>query len=185
MSDLLSVITFMGVTVALALPSLVALVIYMRQQQHSPTAFATMEETLTDMSTRLRYVEQERGQDHLKILALQSRMTYLENGMTILVNQIRRLGQEPDFMPDFMTEKVIIAAPIEPTAQALQGILTEQFNSEELDSLCFELGIPNEDIEGKTHSARARALVTFMKRRNSLGQLAAAIEKIRPNNKEL
>lgn len=174
MSDLLSVITFMGVTVALALPSLVALVIYVRS--HSPGALATMEATVSDMARDLRELQQERKADHQKIMTLIARMSYLESGISVLVQQVRSLGLEPQFVPDFMT----VPVPVDVNEPDLLKVLVDRFSKEELDDLCFGLNVPAEEIGGGTHSARARALVQYMRRRGNLNILADEVARLRP-----
>jgi len=61
-----------------------------------------------------------------------------------------------------------------------RGILTS-FNKDELEGLCFELGVDYDSLEGEAKPAKVRALISFMNRRGQLGQLIDTLHKVRPN----
>ncbi|MFN2107592.1 MAG: hypothetical protein ACK2UJ_22130 [Candidatus Promineifilaceae bacterium] len=53
--------------------------------------------------------------------------------------------------------------------------LVDEFNIEELQDLCFAMGIDYEELGGAGKSAKARELVLYMQRRGRLGELNEAI----------
>ncbi|MFN2104292.1 MAG: effector-associated domain EAD1-containing protein [Candidatus Promineifilaceae bacterium] len=63
----------------------------------------------------------------------------------------------------------------EPDAQELHQRLVDEFNIEELQDLCFALGVDYEELGGTGKSAKARELVLYMQRRGRLGELNEAI----------
>jgi len=58
--------------------------------------------------------------------------------------------------------------------------LVTGFNLPELEDLIFELGIAPDEIAGQTRSAKARELASYCKRNGRLGDLEAAIDRLRP-----
>jgi hypothetical protein len=63
----------------------------------------------------------------------------------------------------------------EADVQELHRRLVDQFNIEELQDLCFALGIDYEELGGTGKSAKARELVLYMQRRGRLDELSEAI----------
>jgi hypothetical protein len=55
----------------------------------------------------------------------------------------------------------------------LSQILKETFSPDELQTLCFTLGIPYEDLPGDTHTGKAEEIVAYMQRRQQLAELTA------------
>lgn len=62
----------------------------------------------------------------------------------------------------------------------LYQLLADHFNLEELQELCFILGVRYDDLSGQTLSAKSLALQTFMERRNQLAQLIEQLTILRP-----
>ncbi|MFN2164308.1 MAG: hypothetical protein ACK2UN_19740, partial [Candidatus Promineifilaceae bacterium] len=58
--------------------------------------------------------------------------------------------------------------------------LVELFNLEELRELCFILGVEFDLLAGSSTAAKARQLVEYMRRRDSLEQLKKAMKELRP-----
>ncbi len=58
--------------------------------------------------------------------------------------------------------------------------LAQSFNLDEIKDACFELGVDYEELSGDTKSGRIRELLTYLKRRDSMGGLIAYCVKIRP-----
>jgi hypothetical protein len=68
---------------------------------------------------------------------------------------------------------------IDPT-QLLQT-LVEQFDLEELRTLCFDLGIDFDNLRGESKAGKARELVLYTKRRQQLDHLVARVQELRPD----
>jgi hypothetical protein len=62
---------------------------------------------------------------------------------------------------------------------SLRQILTDRFNSEELQTLCFELGIEYENLGGQGKAGKARELIGYVERRDLIIELISAGEKLR------
>lgn len=63
----------------------------------------------------------------------------------------------------------------------LREILNSHFNLEEIETLCFDLKIDFENLDGRSKQAKAREIVLYCERNGQLDQLVAAIERLRPN----
>jgi len=71
--------------------------------------------------------------------------------------------------------------PKVPSTSELHRLLAKHYDLEELRTLAFDLGVDWDELGGETKSARARELIAYLKRRNRLGDLVAAIETSRPD----
>jgi len=67
----------------------------------------------------------------------------------------------------------------DPAIADLYRQLVTKFDLEELENLCFDLGIDFDEIKGKSKSAKARDLVLYMQRRGQLDRLRQAIQRLR------
>lgn len=63
----------------------------------------------------------------------------------------------------------------------LRKALIEQFNEEELKTLCFDLALDYEMLPGEGKGGKIRELIAYMKRRNRLQELVEAVQYARPN----
>ena len=64
----------------------------------------------------------------------------------------------------------------------LRALLIESFNLEELHTLCFDLSINFDSLEGSTLDSKARALIALCQRQNRLPDLLAICRQQRPQN---
>ena len=62
----------------------------------------------------------------------------------------------------------------------LHQLLANYFNLEELQELCFILGVRYDDLSGQTLSAKALDLRTYLERRNRLPELVEQLTSLRP-----
>ncbi len=63
----------------------------------------------------------------------------------------------------------------------LYEVLDTRFSLDELQDLCFGLGLEWEDLAGGTRGAKARELISFLRRRGRLDALIDAIRRSRPD----
>lgn len=71
--------------------------------------------------------------------------------------------------------------PVNDFANQLFQVIKDRFNFEETRTLCFQMGVEYDDLPGDGRSAKARELVSLMKRTNQLDQLWKTIQAIRPD----
>jgi len=64
---------------------------------------------------------------------------------------------------------------------SLREILSNHFSLDELQVLCFDLGIDSENLRGETKQARAVEIVTYCERHGRTNDLIAAVRRLRPN----
>lgn len=69
--------------------------------------------------------------------------------------------------------------PSEQLSLLRQNII-EYFNKDELRSLCFDLGIRYDDLEGDTISRKSLALVEYLNKRQRIPQLIDTLNELRP-----
>ena len=68
-----------------------------------------------------------------------------------------------------------------PAARYLAPLLNTYFSLEELEGLCFEMGIDADNLRGQTKEAKARALVSHCERHGTLDELKRVMRIARPN----
>jgi hypothetical protein len=84
---------------------------------------------------------------------------------------------------DIAPQHITATAPTGPSTvvpgrRQLNQRLIKSFSLDELNDLIFELGLSPDDIAGNTVRAKARELVLYCERRDRLGDLHAAIERM-------
>lgn len=67
-----------------------------------------------------------------------------------------------------------------PERSILHDGLTSLFSLDDLEQLCFDLGIPWEEIPGNTRTAKTRELIDYFIRRGRITDLLAYSTKVRP-----
>jgi len=63
----------------------------------------------------------------------------------------------------------------------LRNKITSYFNDDEIQSLCFDLGIEYENLAGETREAKARELVIYCERTSKVSQLVNRCRELRPS----
>ena len=66
---------------------------------------------------------------------------------------------------------------------ALRQVLYDHFSLEELRTLCADLDVDHDDLEGEGKEPKARELIAYLQRRERLGQLVTYIQQHRPDIK--
>lgn len=134
-----------------------------------------------ELSDRLATLENDRQRDHAEMQRLRIRLTELEIGVRVLIAQVKRLGESPDWGGDDAT-------PVEPESAETAGVdnmtlhrnIATLFDADEIDDLAFRLGIPPDEIEGKRRETRARNLVLYADRRERVDELVELVRQLRP-----
>lgn len=67
------------------------------------------------------------------------------------------------------------------TGRGLVPLLNNYFNLSEIESLCFEMGIDDENLRGQTKDEKARSLVKHCENRGRLDELKRYMRLQRPN----
>ena len=91
-------------------------------------------------------------------------------------------------MSEMVDVQVLLGTIEEPTRRQFQGLtrqellrlLREHFVNEELEAICFELGVEYEDLGGDTNLRKAMGLVSMMERTGRLGELVEVMGRERP-----
>jgi hypothetical protein len=63
----------------------------------------------------------------------------------------------------------------------LRKLLAARFNTGELRTLCFDLGVDYEDLPGESKADKARELVSYCERRDCLDKLVQIGRQLRPD----
>jgi len=129
-----------------------------------------------ELSDRLATLENDRQRDHIEMQRLRLRLTELEIGVRVLIAQVKRLGESPDWGDDDPPPGDV--APVD--NMALHRNIAALFDADEIDDLAFRLGIPPDEIEGKRRDTRARNLVLYADRRERVDELVALVRQLRP-----
>ena len=70
-----------------------------------------------------------------------------------------------------------------PEGKLMQQLLNEYFSMEDIEQLCFEMNIDEENLRGATKQGKARAMVLECERAERLGELKRLMRVKRPNLK--
>ncbi|MFN8484766.1 MAG: CHAT domain-containing protein [Anaerolineae bacterium] len=64
---------------------------------------------------------------------------------------------------------------------SLRQAMSDRMSLDEIESLCFDLGIDADNLGGDNKSAKIRELIQYMQRRGRLDDLTAQLAKVRPD----
>lgn len=145
--------------------------IYFVRRRDPPTAYATMEQTIQELSDQVRVL-------HRDVMAMRTRVAELSLGVSVLSSQIRRLNHEPEWKD---TAAVKEAPPDDLDTTALHRKLVRLFNIEELNDLAYQMKIDTGELGEPTKSGRARAIILYAERRGELPRLVTLCRQLRPN----
>jgi hypothetical protein len=142
-----------------------------------------------ELAGQLRQMERERRRDHAEILRLQTVVAELNLGIKILIRQVERLNQRPDYtITESLLQEVhenieteVVKPPVIPNLPSLQRMIARRFDINELDDLSFQLGIETGELGENTRSGKAQAIIKYMDRRGELDKLVEMLKAIRPN----
>lgn len=95
-----------------------------------------------------------------------------------LLRQLEEMGVEPAARPNGIIKA---AKRGEMPLQELHQLIEQYFNSEEIHSLAFKLGIEYENITGSTRKLRALSLIEYCARHGLLQALVGWCKKKRPS----
>lgn len=71
--------------------------------------------------------------------------------------------------------------PEDELRRRLRQVLVERFNESELRTLCFELDVDYESLQGQGKADKARELVAYLGRRQRIQGLALTVKRLRPD----
>lgn len=179
-------ITLMGLMVtAFFSVELWAAVLVIRRREPI-SVIKDMNAEIAAMSTRLRASEARQEASHQQILRLESLVTELDRGIKVLLQQLARLNETPDYTrisPPLA--EVVSAAAVDALAArdkaTLQRKMARRFSMAELSDLALELGIEDGVLTGDTTSERAKAIIQYMARREQMDKLVELCERERPS----
>jgi len=64
----------------------------------------------------------------------------------------------------------------------LRQVLADQYTAEELETLCFDLGVKYDSLPGQGTPAKARELLVYLNHRGRIPDLIMTVREQRPNN---
>lgn len=140
-------------------------------RQATAETYATLDGTVQSMSRQIAELQSSTAR-------LSSRVAALEDGISILMRQIRNAGMEPDWKPD---DAVMVNLPV--NMNDLAAKIQTRFNLDELDDLARAIDINPEDVPGETLPRRSVELVEMAQRHGLMGPLIMACREMRPRAK--
>lgn len=165
------------------------MLLYNRLRRIPPSAYAEMEQTLTDMTRQMSDLSRQQADDHSEMRRLRTEIARIDRALQEYADRFLALtrefkeatGREPATRPP--GPEVVAAAPA-PAAVDEQGrlkqLIAELFDAEEIATLAFDLGL-SRSLKGDTPDERARALVGAAGRRGKLDKLTALARQERPD----
>lgn len=174
-------LTVAAVTLVSVLLSVPGWWLFYRSARRVPAdAYWQMEQTLGDMSRRMRDLETDRQRDHLLVLRLQGELELWKEYSRRVADLLREAGHEPPPAPTVAPMPDIRPEDERADQVTTQRRIAEAFNLEELNDLAFRVGFDPDELKGDTVTARSRSLVGFAKRRGRMAELIAMCRLLRP-----
>lgn len=127
------------------------------------------------MEKRLDIIRAEVDDLHDARATDQEEIRELRDGVSRLVEQIRRANMEPVWTPDQVKRRPRSSAAV------LARRIAQAFSVDEMSGLAFEIGLSGDELRGDTRDERARALVTYMENRGRLSDLRRLVDEQRPS----
>lgn len=193
------------VAVAATLPVLVAFLLWKRQaefqfqvqselRKQMQEQIDAQQKTIRFLTGRVDELEQARAREYAEteILRqetenLRQEVGELRSGVASLTRQLEGADMTPAWRPPVKAgqengpgkdgKQAAVDAP------ALQQFLAEHFNLEDMADLAMRLEVDIEDVGGETKEAKARSLVSYMKRRKRLVELRDLARQLRPEGR--
>lgn len=166
-NDAMLLVEAIVVTAAVIAIGATSLYAYTQRQRQSHDVYSVL-------MTQVDELTRERQQDYSLLKQLQVRITELEIGVRVLVAQIERLGEKPEWSPTAVVVEDATAA------RPLHEVLSYYFNNEELDDLAARVGIDHESLAGRTRIKRAQSLVEAAARMSVTDVLIDTARELRP-----
>lgn len=207
MTSNISIVLFVTVTIIFAIPSLIAMTVYVRNQQRNPDSYnklvqalGTSEIRIDSTNARMDKLEREYSAAQDKIHELQEqaidlqaeisqlRLAFAEQAQIIkrLLTQMEKAGLTPDLPADLPALPAPSPAKVKRKTRAetsqLREMLKQQFSMSELDELAFSLEIDADELSGTTRATRVNSLISYAERRNMLDKLTELVAKERPQS---
>ena len=98
-----------------------------------------------------------------------------------LGDQLRTVGITPRTIADYPPRDDVTIPPLATMGNAkLLGVLKDGFNSDEITSMAFEVGMPSDQLGDGTARSRANQLFDWARRNKKLSALGIAVRTERP-----
>lgn len=198
----LQIFWMVAVAAAVTLPVLAAFLMWKRQTEFQFQTLTDLrgqmqeqidaqQKTIRFLTGRVDELEVARAREYAEteILRqetenLRQEVDELRRGVTSLTRQIEAADMTPAWrLPVKESGPVKDGKPAGVDAVALQQFIAEFFNLEDMRDLAMRLGVDFEDVAGETKEAKARSLVSYMKRRKRLSELRDLVRQLRPEGR--
>ena len=191
-----------AVAAAVTLPVLAAFLMWKRQAEFQFQTLSDLrgqmqeqidaqQKTIRFLTGRVDELEVARAREYAEteILRqetenLRQEVGELRSGVASLTRQLEAADMTPAWRPPVKEGgPVKDGKPAGVDAVALQQFIAEFFNLEDMRDLALRLDVDFEDVAGETKEAKARALVSYMKRRKRLVELRDLVRQLRPEGR--
>lgn len=191
-----------AVAAAVTLPVLAAFLMWKRQAEFQFQTLSDLrgqmqeqidaqQKTIRFLTGRVDELEVARAREYAEteILrqeteSLRQEVGELRSGVASLTRQLEAADMTPAWRPPVKEGgPVKDGKPAGVDAVALQQFIAEFFNLEDMRDLALRLDVDFEDVAGETKEAKARALVSYMKRRKRLVELRDLVRQLRPEGR--
>ncbi len=198
----LQIFWMVAVAAAVTLPVLAAFLMWKRQAEFQFQTLSDLrgqmqeqidaqQKTIRFLTGRVDELEVARAREYAEteILRqetenLRQEVGELRSGVASLTRQLEAADMTPAWRPPVKEGgPVKDGKPAGVDAVALQQFIAEFFNLEDMRDLAMRLGVDFEDVAGETKEAKARSLVSYMKRRKRLSELRDLVRQLRPEGR--
>ncbi len=155
---------------------------FMFKMFSGPGVIQKQQETLDRQYARMDSMQNELDQlratmnvDRETFSSLKAEMEEWRNGMELNFQQMSEAGMVPRWSPKVTRN----AESPKRTWADLAAFIVDKFNTDEIDSLAFDLGISPDGFYGRTRDARTRELIEYAIRHNKLAELEERARELR------
>lgn len=155
---------------------------------------AVLEARIIEIETNERKLKEANADLHKVVTLIAAQNSELSGRVKTLEEELRRTAEERDQLKQRNGHLEYMLNTLRPTAatstadgvvnapnRGLRDTLVKQFSTAELTSLCADLNVRYEDMEGDTKPAKAQGIIDYFQRHDELVTLIAAVKKMRPN----
>lgn len=181
--DINELVYILLIWLSLSIPASLSLYFYYKRRSESvpvnspisAATYATMEQTIRDMSIRMAELEEAQRSSNLLIVEIEHELALWRAYARLTYKRLRELGDtEHPAPPDVQRSTVPI------NRQNIQKEIAARFSMDEINDLAFQLGL-QDDVTGETVSSRAKSLVLAAGRRDILPKLVEIAKRDRPS----
>ena len=171
---------------------LLALLTFWAGSSSSNQARRSLSDSIESMARRIAKLEEEDAKKWERINALERKLVKRESlirelytGAIAIINQLKQadispVWDVPKSIETWLEDGDPAMGGVDTRISDLADMIDQHFNDQELRTMCLELGVVYENLEGVNLTGRVQSLVTYFERRGTVDSLVEYCMMERP-----